>query len=101
MSTWCRQHPDEDRGEIATIFYAVSRREAGEEEFKVITDDQYGKTLARDRGLGLVTTADIAVEMVQADVLSHADGKRVWRQCVSRARWNDFDLVLAEKGTPT
>lgn len=92
------QHPDEDRGEIATIFYAASRREAGE-EFNVITDDHYGKTLARDRGLGLVTTAEIAVEMVRADALSRADGKRVWRQCVSRARWGDFDSVLKATST--
>ena len=67
----------------------------------MITDDSYGKMLARDRGLGLVTTAEIALEMVQAGALSHPDGKRVWRQCVSKARWNDFDLALAEKGSTT
>lgn len=93
------QHLDEDRGELATVFYAASRRDTGE-DFKVITDDSYGKTLARDRGLELVTTAEIVLEMVQAEDLSHADGKRVWRQCVSKRRWNEFDSALAERDSP-
>jgi hypothetical protein len=90
------QHPDEDRGEVASVFYAASRREAGE-SFEIITDDGYGKKLARDRDLALVTTADLALEMVQMDALSHVDGKRVWRQCVGRSRWKDFDGALAQR----
>lgn len=90
------QHPDEDRGEIATIFYAADRRDAGE-HFKIVTDDSFGKQLARDRKLKLLTTAELTLEMVQAEAISHADGKRVWRQCVSKRGWKDFDGALARK----
>lgn len=89
-------HPDEDRGEIATVFYAVARREEGK-SFAVVTDDGYGKKLARDRDLRLVTTAELVLEMVQADALSRTDGKRVWRQCVSKRRWADFDSALSQR----
>jgi hypothetical protein len=93
-------HPNEDRGEIATVFYAAARQEEGE-SFAVVTDDAYGKTLVRDRDLPLVTTAELVLEMVQADALSRTDGKRVWRQCVSKRRWPDFDVALAQREAST
>jgi hypothetical protein len=88
------QHPNEDRGETATVFYAARRRDQGE-VFDVLTDDTYGKQLVRDRGFALVTTASLTIEMVRGDALSSSDGKRVWRLCVGRSRWNDFDVALA------
>lgn len=90
------QHVDEDRGEIATVLYATSRREAGE-VFEILTDDSYGKTLARDRSFKLLTTAALTIEMVHAGALSEGDGKRVWRHSVGRSRWKDFDVALARE----
>ena len=83
-------HPREDVGEIASVFYAEVRREQGE-EFTVITDDHYGKTLARDRQLKVVTTPSLVVEMVCAEALAYADGERVWRACfTNRDKWKGF-----------
>jgi hypothetical protein len=91
------QHPDEDRGETATVFYAAKRRDQGE-TFDIVTDDSYGKQLAGDRGFSLITTAALTIEMVREGALSSSDGKRVWRQCVSRSRWKAFDIALARAG---
>ncbi len=88
------QHRNEDRGEIATVLYAIQQRVAGE-AFGVITDDGYGKALARDRGLELVTTPELAIAMVRAAALTEKDGRRVWQRCVSRRSWNQFDRALA------
>ncbi len=83
-------HPREDVGEIASVFYADARRRHGE-EFAVITDDRYGKTLARDRRLEVVTTPSLVVEMVCAEALPYADGARVWRACfTNRDKWQGF-----------
>ncbi len=83
-------HPREDTGEIASVFYAEVRREQGE-KFTVITDDSYGKTLARDRQLKVLTTPGLVVEMVCAEALAYADGERVWRACfTNRDKWKGF-----------
>jgi hypothetical protein len=92
------QHPNEDRGEIATVLYAAERRDSGE-IFEIITDDGFGKQLARDRRFKLLTTPSLTVQMVRDGALPHADGKRVWRQCVSRSGWKDFDRALARERT--
>lgn len=89
-------HRDEDRGETATVFYAVKRRDIGE-AFRIVTDDSYGKRLARDRDFELLTTPVIALRMVCAEALSQADGKRVWRQSTNRSQWAAFDAALARE----
>lgn len=89
-------HRDEDRGETATLFYAAKRRDLGE-VFSIVTDDSYGKQLARDRDFKLLTTPSLVLRMVCAEALSHADGKRVWQRSTSRARWKHFDTALARE----
>lgn len=90
------QHAKEDLGETATVLYAEQRRDAGE-EFEVVTDDRYGKTLARDRGFSPVTTPAIVIEMVCAKALSYQDGHRVWRQCFSdKTRWTQFKARIEQ-----
>lgn len=89
------QHPSEDVGEIATVLYAAKRRDEGE-IFDVLTDDRYGKKLARDRGLTLVTTSHLVLEMVVANALAEQEGMRVWRECVPRKAWKDFEKALAK-----
>lgn len=83
-------HPDEDVGEIASVLYAARRREMGE-TFDVITDDNEGKRLARDRDLKIITTQDLVSQMVCAEALDYADGDRVWRCCFSNPqRWKGY-----------
>jgi len=82
-------------GEIATVLYAAKRRDEGE-IFDVLTDDRYGKTLARDRGLTLITTSHLVVDMVAANAMPEQDGKRVWRECVPRKAWGNFEQALAK-----
>lgn len=86
-------HPDEDKGEIATVFFAEHRRDLGE-EFAIATDDSYGKRLARDRGFEILTTPVLALQMICAEALSEVDGKRVWQRSTSRSRWKDFGPAL-------
>lgn len=92
------QHPGEDLGETATVFYAARQRERGE-TFEIVTDDSYGKRLARDRGFTPVTTATLTLAMVREEALSSPEGKRVWRECVSRSQWSAFDSALARTGS--
>jgi hypothetical protein len=83
-------HPREDIGEIATVFYAEQRRDEGE-VFDLITDDHTGRTLASDRGLKVITTPSLVVEMVCAGALDYSDGNRVWQRCfTNRAKWKVF-----------
>ena len=88
------QHPEEDRGEIATVFYAAKRLEEGE-LLDVITDDRFGKQLVRDRGLGLVTTPNLVIELARSGALSVKEGERVWRHCTPRAAWGRFKDEVA------
>jgi hypothetical protein len=92
------QHYQQDRGEIATVFYASRRRDGGE-IFDIVTDDNFGKELARDRGFSLVTTPSLAVQMVCQGALTFRDGKRVWQQCfTNRSRWKDFEQAVVREG---
>lgn len=84
-------HPNEDRGETATVLYAESRRELAGEGFEILTDDQWGRKLARDRGLQCRNTPQLVVEMVCASRLTYKDGQRVWQQCFTNQRkWTEF-----------
>lgn len=89
-------HPDEDKGEIATVFYAAAQRRL-DEQFTIITDDSYGKRLARDRGFEILTTPALTLQMVCAEAFSEAEGKRVWRQATGRQRWKEFESALARE----
>jgi hypothetical protein len=91
------QHPDEDRGETATVFYAAQQRGLGE-VFSIVTDDVYGKQLARDKKFEVLSTPALTLDMVRSSALSSADGKRIWRHCVRQSRWKDFDAALAREG---
>lgn len=86
-------HPNEDLGEVASVFYAAQCRDAGE-VFAVVTDDGEGKKLARDRALEVITTASLVLEMVDAEAFPYADGERVWRKCVGRKRWKEYRAAV-------
>lgn len=83
-------HSGEDLGEIASVLYAARRHEQGE-TFTVVTDDNEGKNLARDRKLTVLTTPSLVRQMVCAEVLSFADGDRIWRRCFTNPqKWKVF-----------
>jgi hypothetical protein len=91
-------HPETDLGEVATVLFAARSRDAGTGEYVVVTDDNYGKELARDRGLDLRTTPQTIVELVCAGTLTFDDGDRVWRQCfTNRSRWAGYRDALARE----
>lgn len=91
------EHPREDAGEIATVFYAERRRDEGE-RFALITDDAFGKQLARDRSFTPITTPQLVVEMVCAGAIGDSDGERVWRQCFTdRSKWPAFKRRVEER----
>lgn len=88
-------HPNEDRGETATVLYAERRRALAGEEFEILTDDQWGRKLARDRGLQCRNTPQFVVEMVCTSRLAYKDGQRVWQQCFTNQRkWKEFRGVV-------
>lgn len=89
-------HADEDKGEIATVFYATVRRDL-DERFAIVTDDNYGKQLARDRGFDILTTPALTLQMVCAEAFSEAEGKRVWQQATGRQKWKEFESALARE----
>lgn len=91
------RHPRSDAGEIATVLFAAKARAQGTAEYTVVTDDTFGKELARDRSLGLRTSQQVIVEMVCAGSLSYQDGERVWRQCfANRSKWSSYRPAVAE-----
>lgn len=61
-------HPDADRGEIATALVAAAQG------WPVLMDDGFGKNLARERGVQVFTTQDLAAELRCHNLLgeSHA-----------------------------
>lgn len=90
------QHPRSDAGEIATVLFAANARDQGLGEYTVVTDDVFGKDLARDRELALRTTQQVIIELVCAGSLSYRDGERVWRQCfTNRSKWSTYRPAIA------
>ena len=63
------EHDWAHTGEIATVLIAEHR---GAD--LVLIDDRWGANLARSRGLRVMSTARLVLEMVVADALSKADG---------------------------
>jgi hypothetical protein len=70
---------DEDIGETATVLYARSRIQAGE-DWLVLMGDHYGITLAGsgDPYVPHMNTTDTIIDLVLQGALSEADGRTVW-----------------------
>lgn len=85
------KHPDEDKGETATVLYAEQRRQEGE-NFTLLLDDHGGQRLARDRGLkSIVNTPTLVVDMTCEEVLTYNEGARVWRNAfTNQKKWAAF-----------
>lgn len=84
----------QDLGEVTCVLLAQHLRDTGECEHPVLLldDVRHGKKLAAPRGLAVVDTPALIIEMVCAEAIPRALGKRVWRQTLSdRSKWAAFD----------
>jgi hypothetical protein len=82
-------HFMEDRGEVATILLAKERG------WPVLLDERWGTTFAANKGVEVVSTEDLCVEMVVASKLSDDHGYEVFKH-VYRTRRAEFNRRLAE-----
>lgn len=77
-----------DLGEITTVLAGVARGGAA-----VMIDDRFGRDLARQRGLALYSTADLAAEMTAAEAVDPGRGWNVFRS-VFHQRRAEFDEAV-------
>lgn len=92
------RHPDEDRGEHATVFHARYVREKGGREFVIATDDRDGKLLARSDGFEVVDTPEMIVRMYRHGFLNADEGFVIWKKTLPNresAYWERIDTVQA------
>ena len=88
-----------DLGEVTSVLLAEYLRASGEcrRPLLLLDDVRHGKNLARPRGLEVVDTPTLVVEMVFAGAMSRELGKRVWRAAFSdRRKWRAFDERLRQ-----
>lgn len=80
--------PDADLGEITTVLAAVARGGTA-----VMIDDRFGRNLARQRGLPLYSTADLASEMTASGTIDEGLGWRIFQSVFNEKR-PAFDRVV-------
>lgn len=84
----------QDLGEVTSVLLAEHLRASGEcrRPLLLLDDVRHGKNLARIKGLDVVDTPGLVVEMVCAEAISRELGKKVWRAAFSdRSKWPAFD----------
>ena len=89
----------QDVGEVTSVLLAEHLRASGEclRPLLLLDDVRHGKNLARPRGLDVVDTPGLIIEMVCAEAISREVGKRVWRAAFSdRSKWPAFDERLRQ-----
>ena len=89
----------QDLGEVTSVLLAEHLRAIGEcpSPLLLLDDVRHGKNLARPRGLDVVDTPGLVVEMVCAEAISRELGKKVWRAAFSdRSKWPAFDERLLQ-----
>jgi len=90
----------QDVGEVTSVLLAEHLRASGEclRPLLLLDDVRHGKNLARPRGLDVVDTPGLVIEMVCAAAVSQEVGKRVWRAAFSdRSKWPAFDERLRRR----
>lgn len=90
----------QDLGEVTCVVLAQDLRDSGLVVPVLLLDDvAHGKNLARPRGLDVVDTPGLAIEMVLEEVITEPLGRRIWRACFSdRSKWAAFEKRLEEAG---
>jgi hypothetical protein len=90
----------QDLGEVTSVLLAEHLRASGEcrRPLLLLDDVRHGKNLARPRGIDVVDTPALVVEMVRAEAISRELGQRVWRAAFSdRSKWPVFDERLQQR----
>ncbi len=85
-------HFMQDRGEVATILLAKER------DWPVLLDERWGTTFAASKGVEVVTTETLCIEMVVANKLTSDHGYDVFRR-VYRTGRAEFDRRLKEQSS--
>ena len=84
----------QDLGEVTSILMAQHLRDAGQcqDPLLLVDDQRHGKALAAVRGLTIIDTPRLIIEMVCAGAMSRPLGAKVWRVAFSdRSKWPLFD----------
>ncbi len=90
----------QDVGEVTCVVLAQQLRDAGQGQLVLLLDDiAHGKNLAKPRGLHIVDTPAMIVEMVRAGAMGKQLGAKVWRATFSdRSKWAEYEVRLADAG---
>jgi len=90
----------QDVGEVTCVVLAQDLRDSGQAQPVLLLDDiRHGKNLAKPRGLDVVDTPGLIVEMVVAGAITKPLGGKVWRATFSdRSKWAGYDARLADAG---
>jgi predicted nucleic acid-binding protein len=90
----------QDIGEVTYVVLAQDLRDSGECRPVLLLDDiRHGKNLATLRGLEVVDTPELIVEMVVAGAITKPLGGKVWRATFSdRSKWAGYPARLADAG---
>jgi len=88
----------QDVGEVTCVVLAQHLRDSGQGRPVLLLDDiVHGKNLAKLRGLDVVDTPGLIVEMVAAGAIPKPLGGKVWRTAFSsRSKWAEYETRLAE-----
>jgi predicted nucleic acid-binding protein len=88
----------QDVGEVSSVVLAQDLRDSEQRQPILLLDDiRHGKQLARVRGLEVVDTPSLIIEMVHAGVASRQLGKKMWQATFSdKSKWASYESRLAE-----
>jgi predicted nucleic acid-binding protein len=83
----------QDVGEVSCVVLAQDLRDSNRGQPVLLLDDiRYGKKLAKVRGLEIVDTPGLIVEMVYAAAISKQFGYKVWRATFTdRSKWSEYE----------
>jgi hypothetical protein len=78
---------------VSCVVLAQDLRDSGRGQPVLLLDDiRYGKKLAKVRGLEVVDTPGLIVEMVHAAAMPKQLGAKVWRAAFTdRSKWSEYE----------
>jgi predicted nucleic acid-binding protein len=87
----------QDVGEVTCVVLAQHLRDSRQSQPVLLLDDiAHGKNLAKPRGLDVIDTPGLIVEMVHSGALTTQLGGKVWRATFSdRSKWADYEARLS------
>jgi hypothetical protein len=87
-------------GEVTCVVLAQELRDSDQGQPVLLLDDiAHGKNLAKPRGLDVVDTPAMIVEMVCGGAMGKQLGAKAWRATFSyRSNWAEYEVRLADAG---